>query len=101
MIKLFIESLAFTFNPILSNECEIFMDKMGELVSPMDVVLNGSIHLHSVQKGLLFNSSNANLFIQTIDSPLTCLGSLNPFPIPLSGTPNWKDEGISFILSNK
>eukprot|EP00045_Choanoeca_perplexa_P014370 m.168729 g.168729 ORF g.168729 m.168729 type:complete len:726 (-) comp16655_c1_seq1:414-2591(-) len=61
------------------------MAKLTGEVSPWDVHLNGSRHLHAVSEdGLTCQEStqSATLQIQPLDTPVVSIGDTNPFPTP-------------------
>ena len=82
------------------------MDKMGELVSPLDLVDGGSKGLHGVSSGVLFSRKPAptaaeeeRLFFRTLDAGLVVWGDPDPFPIPIHDDPDM-EQGASFLLYN-
>jgi len=77
------------------------MDKMGIEIDPLQVVLNGSKHLHGVQSGISYYESESEngMSLRTLDAPLLSFGLRSPWPAPLDKDPNPKD-GIHFLLSN-
>lgn len=50
------------------------LDKLGEHISPLEVVRNGNRNLHSVDKGLYYSGADAVVNIETKDSPLVSPG---------------------------
>jgi len=86
------------FKPVPQRESSWNLDKLGELVSPLDVVLNGSQHLHVVQSGVYLLNHQKKIFsVESIDAALVSTGGPNPFPIPLSATPV---NGAEYNLNN-
>jgi hypothetical protein len=75
------------------------MNKLEELVDPLDVVQNGSHHLHFVNS-LHYSSPGGEFDITTKDLGLACAGAPNPFPIPLDEQPDLQDSGFSFNIYN-
>ncbi len=73
-------------------------------MDPLDVVVNGSQHLHSLDKGFVL-SNNANeeqssaFVVETHDSPLVSVAGRNPFPTPLSKLDSI-DDGVYVNLYN-
>ena len=54
------------------------MDKLGQPVSPLDVVRRGGRSLHGVgDGGLTYDGPEGSLRIQTLDAPLVAPGSPN------------------------
>lgn len=50
------------------------MDKSGEQVSPLDVVVAGSRHMHAVSTGFSYRDEAHSFSVETIDAPLIALG---------------------------
>jgi hypothetical protein len=102
------------------------MDKTGELIDPLHIIVNGSTHLHAVQSGVLaiepdslrqvrckfhpfFSLSLVDLMcvcvrreqlsIESTDVALASFGAPSPFPTPLSGAPDMS-LGVSYNLYN-
>ena len=94
------------------------MDKMGELVSPLDLLDGGSKGLHGVSTGVLFSrtaghggavanrpsrdpqaqvQSQERIFFRTLDAGLVVWGDPDPFPTPIHEDPDM-EEGASFLL---
>ncbi|MBP1967887.1 hypothetical protein J2Z65_007192 [Paenibacillus aceris] len=46
------------------------MDKMGQLMSPLEVVKNGSRNLHAVNSGVYYTGSDGGVRLETLDAPL-------------------------------
>jgi len=53
-------------------------EKIGELVSPYDVVRSGNRHLHALSKGLTYKDRDGEFVIETWDAPLVALGVKSP-----------------------
>eukprot|EP00055_Hartaetosiga_balthica_P011906 m.55775 g.55775 ORF g.55775 m.55775 type:complete len:723 (+) comp7771_c0_seq1:40-2208(+) len=92
------ESAWFSFNPLLKNPSSAWtMNKvMDETINPLNVIINGSSHLHAVNKGV--SHADSNLAIGTMDAPLVSWGLTSPFPTP-SG--QWQPDltnGVHFDL---
>jgi hypothetical protein len=68
------EALWLTFHPIAPDQQSWSMDKCGEQVSPLDVVVGGSRHLHAVSSGFCYRDNDHSLIVETIDAPLLALG---------------------------
>jgi len=93
------EALWLSFMPRLSNETGWRMDKLGESVSPLDVVPNGNRHLHAVGDGGVTAIDGENRFqVISLDAPLVAPGrpSLLDFNNDL---PNLQ-HGMHFNLYN-
>ncbi len=68
------EALWLTFHPIAPNPLGWAMDKCGELVSPLDVAVGGSRHLHALSTGFSYRDNDHSFVVETIDAPLIALG---------------------------
>jgi hypothetical protein len=67
------ESLMFAFRPKFDGWAW-YMDKLGTLISPMEVVLNGSQHQHGVWSGIVYQNENIpgsqqSVVIESLDAP--------------------------------
>jgi hypothetical protein len=63
------EAMWFSFVPTVSDPKGWRMDKMGEWVSPLEVVRNGNRRLHAVGAGVSYTDRNGQLVIETLDAP--------------------------------
>lgn len=72
------EALWLTFNPIVSSQQGWMMDKSGEMVSPFDVVIAGSRHMHAVSTGFQHHDGEHQFAVETLDAPLIALGERSP-----------------------
>ncbi|MFP5113901.1 DUF5054 domain-containing protein [Bacillaceae bacterium C204] len=68
------EAMWFSFGLEVDNPNIWKLDKLGEHISPLEVVRNGSRNLHSVDKGLYYFGADAQVIIETKDSPLVSPG---------------------------
>jgi hypothetical protein len=68
------EALWFSFSPKTSRKSNWEMDKLGEHVSPLDVIRNGNRKLHGVDSGVYYTDARGNLSIETLDAPLVAPG---------------------------
>lgn len=92
------EAFWFTFKPRHSEFAQWSIEKLGEYISPLDVVENGNRHLHAAGKGVLCKDSFEEMEIIALDSPLVAPGQ----PALLNFTneqPNMKG-GMHFNLLN-
>ncbi|PRP79015.1 hypothetical protein PROFUN_13257 [Planoprotostelium fungivorum] len=91
------EALWFGFNPrAQENTTGWKIEKLGSVISPRDVVLNGSHHLHGSVKGVSLDS----LSVESSDAAILSPGKATPFPIPLDSVSDLGGKGISFCLAN-
>ena len=68
------EAFWFTFKPLHSELAQWSIEKLGEYISPLDVVENGNRHLHAVGKGVLCKDCHEEMEIISLDSPLVAPG---------------------------
>ncbi|MEH7009516.1 DUF5054 domain-containing protein [Neobacillus niacini] len=68
------EAMWFSFALEVDNPNIWKLDKLGERISPLEVVKNGNRNLHSVDKGLYYAGADGEVVIETIDSPLVSPG---------------------------
>lgn len=68
------ESIWFSINPKVSNPNMWFVDKMGELISPLQVVKNGGINLHAIDSCIQYLGSEKKIKIKSLDAPLVAMG---------------------------
>ncbi|XP_033729575.1 uncharacterized protein LOC117318725 [Pecten maximus] len=103
------ESIMYHFAPRssggVSSELMWHVSKVGHLVDPGNVVLNGSQYVHGVDNGVYFTKVNGNgLQLHTYDVPLvsiaTKIHSPSPFPVPLKPIAQSDVTGVSFNLYN-
>eukprot|EP00043_Microstomoeca_roanoka_P020970 m.254644 g.254644 ORF g.254644 m.254644 type:complete len:721 (-) comp18355_c0_seq1:279-2441(-) len=90
------ESAWFRFSPVVSNSSGWTMDKLADTaMNPLDVVINGSRHLHAIWDGVKHSDG---LTLLSPDTPLLSWGDTNPFPTP-SGS--WLPDlnlGVNFCF---
>ena len=74
------------------------MDKLGEWVSPNDVIRDGNRHLHAVGSGLRANDETHTVSLETLDAPLVAPGK----PAMLDHSNRQPDlrDGVHFNLHN-
>jgi len=68
------EAFWFSFCPRVKGVRGWKIEKMGRLISPLDVVLNGNRKLHSVDSYVYHRDQNNLLIIKTLDAPLLAPG---------------------------
>lgn len=74
------------------------MDKMGELLSPLEVVKNGNRNLHAVNSGVYYHGSDGKVFIETLDAPIVAPGEKRLLQFDQSFAS--LDGGMHFLLHN-
>eukprot|EP00053_Salpingoeca_punica_P002328 m.37251 g.37251 ORF g.37251 m.37251 type:complete len:723 (-) comp11520_c0_seq4:1207-3375(-) len=93
------EAMWLRFNPVLKTPGRGWtMDKLDSLIDPLDVMVNGSRHLHAVKTGVFHTASHFSVL--TLDAPVVSWGAAFPFPTP-SG--DWQPDlldGVNFCLWN-
>lgn len=68
------EALWLSFCPPAPQPDGWIMNKMGQAMSPLEVVSRGNRHLHAVQKGVSYHDADGNLEIETLDAALVAPG---------------------------
>ncbi|MDH6430603.1 hypothetical protein M2109_001876 [Paenibacillus sp. PastH-3] len=63
-----------SFNPIVNNANQWKLDKIGQLISPLDVVQGGNRNMHAVQQGMYYAAADGKVQIDTLDAALICPG---------------------------
>jgi len=93
------ESHWFTLNPLVSSPSSWQMDKLGHLVSPLDIVTNGSHNLHGINpaSGIFYSSSDGKVTLKSLDIPLVSPGKPNALPSPFV-TPDLT-QGFHYLLT--
>jgi len=79
------ESHWFSFNPVVGDPALWLMDKIGSLISPLDIVTNGSHNLHGINPltGILYQSTtDGKVQLQSLDIPLVSPGVPDALPSP-------------------
>ncbi|MFS0821518.1 DUF5054 domain-containing protein [Bacillus sp. 1P02SD] len=74
------------------------LEKMGELISPLEVVKNGNRNLHAVDKGVYYHGADGEVQIETRDSPLVSPGQKRLLQFDNTFAP--LEGGIHFNLYN-
>ena len=76
-------------------------DKLGEWISPGEIVDGGSKHLHGItQQGMRATTADGahTLQVQTLDAAVGNFGALNAYPSPVNTTADTGAFGSSFVL---
>ena len=68
------EALWLSFCPPIVRARGWTMEKMGQWLSPLDIVRNGNRHLHAVGQGVRYADRRGSLTIETLDAPLVAPG---------------------------
>nr|WP_280521399.1 DUF5054 domain-containing protein [Paenibacillus mangrovi] len=63
-----------TFNPVVNN-CNLWeLDKIGQLISPLEVVQGGNRNMHAVHEGMYYRGADGEVTIETLDAALVSPG---------------------------
>lgn len=92
------EAIWFSFCPRVRSKKGWTMDKLGQTVSPLDVVRDGSRHLHAVGQGVRYREGNIALEIETRDAPLVAPGERSLLNFNNCQPPMTK--GMHFLLAD-
>ncbi|HEX2575224.1 MAG TPA: DUF5054 domain-containing protein, partial [Aquihabitans sp.] len=63
-----------SFTPLVAEPERWTIDKLGQAVSPLDVVRRGGRALHAVGAGMAYDGPDGRLAIRTVDAPLVAPG---------------------------
>ncbi|MBP3965741.1 DUF5054 domain-containing protein [Paenibacillus lignilyticus] len=74
------------------------MDKLGERVSPLEVVKNGNRSLHAVHSGVHYHGSDGRVHVETLDAPVLSPGEKRMLQFDQTFAP--LDGGMHFNLHN-
>ena len=93
------ESLSLHFNPntTVIDPSTMVVSKLGRLVNVLDVINNGSKHVHSSDEGIQYGG-DVPLTVQAWDTNVAIIGGTNIFPVPME-VPDVKN-GFSFNIFN-
>jgi len=89
------EAVWLGFCPLVPASGEWRMDKLGEQISPLEVLANGNRHLHSIGRGV---TSADNLRIDSLDAPLVAPGE--PSLLDFNNQQPDLTKGMHFNLYN-
>lgn len=97
------EGLDFVFTPVQQPAYKWWLNKIEELIDPLDVVTNGSQRLHAINRGVYYTDKSFNgLEIVSPDSAvvnvLTPDNYVSAIPLPLSAIKSV--TGVAFNLYN-
>lgn len=97
------EAMDFVFMPVARQGYKWWMNKIEEMIDPLDVVMNGSQRLHAVNRGIYYvDSQMKGLEVTSLDAPLvnilTPTDFVSALPFPLQPLPSM--NGISYNLYN-
>jgi hypothetical protein len=92
------EALWLTWQPAAPEIRNWKLDKVGENISPYDVVRGGNRHMHALASGLDYQDAQGRFNIETLDAPVVALGARTPL-YPSDAQPDIS-KGIHFSLYN-
>ena len=92
------EAISYTFNPIVPKPAHWKMDKLGSMISPLEVVSRGSHRLHAVQSGCYYVDEDVCLALLTQDAPLVACGNRNY--LRFDNRLAEMEQGFHFVLDN-
>ena len=69
------EAMWCSFVPMVAEPRRWTVDKLGQAVSPLDVVRHGGRSLHAVGEGMTYEGPDGDLRIGTLDAPLVAPGA--------------------------
>ncbi|MDQ6421431.1 DUF5054 domain-containing protein [Paenibacillus sp. LHD-117] len=92
------EASWFSFGLKVDNPNLWKLDKLGQLLSPLEVVKNGNRNLHAVHSGVYYCGSDGKVQIETLDAPVVSPGEKRLLQFDNSFAP--LDGGMHFNLHN-
>jgi hypothetical protein len=92
------EALWLSFVPILSGSGDWQIEKLGQKVSPLDVVLFGNRHLHASGSYVRWTGEDSKFEVTSLDAPLVAPG--DPSLLDFNNEPLNLSHGIHFNLLN-
>jgi hypothetical protein len=92
------EASWFSFGLKVDNPNLWKMDKLGQLVSPLEVVKNGNRNLHAVNSGVYYDGSDGKVHLETLDAPVVSPGEKRLLQFDQSFAA--LDGGMHFNLHN-
>ncbi len=92
------EAIWFSFVPSTKRSSYWQMDKLGQLISPLEVIRNGNRKLHALGTGVYYQDERNGLTIETLDAPLVAPGERSLLNFNNRQPPLRK--GMHFLLYN-
>jgi len=92
------EAIWFSFNPLVKDPVAWMMDKMGQGISPLNVVHDGARNLHAVGRGVENDDGSTRFAIESLDAPLVAPGT--PRLLHFDNTQPQLEHGMHFNLYN-
>lgn len=92
------EALWLSFQPIQTTRGSWSLHKMGQWISPLEVISNGNRTLHAVERGVRYAEDETELLLETLDAPLVAPGQ--PSLLNFHNQQPSMDNGVHFNLFN-
>ncbi len=92
------EALWLSFASIVSSETGWTLNKMGESISPLEVVRDGNRKLHGIWEGVRYQDEQGQMIIDSLDAPLVAPGS--PSLLDFNNEQPPANGGMHFNLFN-
>jgi len=92
------EAMWFAFQPPVAAPETWRMEKMGQWVSPLEVVRNGNRNLHAIDRGVRYEGRDGRLLVESLDAPLVAPGLPRLLQFDRSQPP--LERGMHFNLFN-
>ncbi len=92
------EALWLSFVPRIADPGGWSLDKLGQRVSPLDVIRDGNRKLHAVDSGVFYHDEASQLSIETLDAPLVAPG--DPALLNFNNRQPALKHGMHFNLYN-
>lgn len=92
------EAFWFSFSPRAPDVEAWTLEKLGQRISPLDVVHGGSRMLHAVERGVFYDDGEHKLAIETLDAPLVAPGE--PSLLDFNNRQPPLEKGMHFNLFN-
>lgn len=92
------EAFWFSFSPVAPDVEAWTLEKLGQHVSPLDVVHGGGRGLHAVGSGAVYDDGRHRLAIETLDAPLVAPGE--PSLLDFNSRQPPLEKGMHFNLFN-
>jgi hypothetical protein len=68
------ESYWLSFNPVVADSKQWNLMKMGQKISPFDIIENGNKKLHCVDDKVVYEDTTQRITVETLDAPLVAPG---------------------------
>ncbi|MCD9023540.1 DUF5054 domain-containing protein [Cohnella silvisoli] len=71
------EASWFSISPKVNNANLWKMDKLGSLISPLEIVKDGNRSFHAINTGLYYDGADGRVALKTLDAPVVSMGKAN------------------------